>query len=232
MSIVAVVPVRGLADGKSRLAGPLNLHFRRFMILTLLRRALEALTETDRIATMAVISPEPLVLRWAGRFYPAVARLEQHSAGLNPALDEATGWARDWQATALLVMHADLPLVTSGAVRELIGDLDEIARPGALAIAPDLSMRGTNAVLMRPPGAVPFLFGEDSYARFRAAAYEREVKVAVSWPNALSFDLDTPDDFKQLQQLWGRRWVSLSEGHDDARFLREHFPDFPSEAMS
>ncbi len=228
MTIAAVLPVRGLVDGKLRLARIAHDHLRMSTILMMLRNALDAISQSDRVDVIAVISPDPLVVEWVARFRPEASRLMQRSSGLNPALDEAAAWARKLGADAVLALNPDLPLIGAADVRDFVSRLDETPDQRGMVVAPDLAMRGTNALLVRPIGAVPFQFGDDSFQRHRASARQNDVPVTVVWPNALSFDLDTPEDVERLRVFALGRWVALSNASEDARFLSEHFPDHPS----
>ena len=116
---------------------------------------------------------------------------------MNPALEEAREKAVADGATSLLVFPADLPLLRAqdvGAVAEA-GDGGE---ESLAAVAPDAAGKGTNALLLRPPDALPFLFGPDSFAAHLDAARERGVKTRVVERPNLGFDLDTADDLRRL----------------------------------
>jgi 2-phospho-L-lactate guanylyltransferase len=65
-----------------------------------------------------------------------------------------------------------------------------------LVIAPCRHRTGTNALLLRPPGLIPFAFGPDSFAAHCAAARAAGVEPVVHRANSLAFDLDTPEDWE------------------------------------
>src|ERR671933_71284 len=70
---------------------------------------------------------------------------------------------------------------------------------GSLAvISPDAAGRGTNALLLRPPDALPFLFGANSFENHLDAAREREVQVQVCERTRLAFDIDTAEDLAEF----------------------------------
>jgi 2-phospho-L-lactate guanylyltransferase len=114
---------------------------------------------------------------------------------LNEALGEARDWAIAGGATALLVVHADLPEISGAAIDELVGsagDAGEEMRP-LVALVPDRHGRGTNALLLSPPDAIPFAFGADSREAHRASGMESGAAyLEVVGP--LTLDIDTPDD--------------------------------------
>jgi 2-phospho-L-lactate guanylyltransferase len=192
--IVAVVPVRSLSGAKSRLGEPLDPEERADLVMAMMRRTVEAAQAARGLQGVEVVSRDPDLLKTARGM--GAGWLLQRSDGLNEALEEAR--LADPRATGLLVLPADLPRITSGAIEALVEAAAEAARanPGrpVVVLTPDRHGRGTNALLVAPPGAIPFRFGEDSrFAHAGAAASAGAAYVEVEGP--LSFDVDTPDDF-------------------------------------
>jgi 2-phospho-L-lactate guanylyltransferase len=192
--IVALVPVRSLSGAKSRLGEPLDAEERADLILGLLRRTLdEALTAT-RLAGVVVVSMDADLLENA-RAMGAVSLL-QETDGLNEGLTEAR-LAAGPEATAVMVLPADLPGVAASAIDQLAeaADLAMQTAPekSLVALVPDHHGTGTNALLIAPADAIPFHFGEGSRAAHRAAA-EAAGASYLELDGPLSFDVDTPDD--------------------------------------
>jgi 2-phospho-L-lactate guanylyltransferase len=89
-----------------------------------------------------------------------------------------------------VIVAADLPLLTSDDVRELVMATPECG----IAIARALD-GGTNAVAMRPPGKVPTHFGEPGSAQaHERAAWLAGADAHVLECPGLAFDVDTPED--------------------------------------
>jgi 2-phospho-L-lactate guanylyltransferase len=199
MRTLAAIPLRGLADGKSRLRDLLPDRVRRALILALLERTARAVLDAGVIDLVLAVSPDPEILRWAQRF--GLTPLPQTSAGLNAALSEATDWARKQQPPydALLALHADLPLITAPDVRTL---MEQLAPPpqdaGEVIVVGDRHNLGTTALLMRPVGAAPFHFGDQSFTRHLVAGEARGLRTVAHAAHALAFDLDTPADIAAL----------------------------------
>lgn len=118
-------------------------------------------------------------------------------ARLNRALTAGQAYAQSLGAAAILVLPADLPLLTLEDLRALVAPLQETdsMRP-ALVLAPSHD-RGTNALLLRPPGVVPFAFGPQSFDRHRALAQAAGCAVSIVHTPSLTYDIDFPED------LWG-----------------------------
>ena len=103
----------------------------------------------------------------------------------------------------LLILHADLPLVTAEALRDLIAQAPEA--PSATLVRPGDG--GTNAMLLRPPGRFPLAYGRGSGDLHESAAREAGLAVRRADAPALALDLDTPSDVRAL--------LSTAEGRGD-----------------
>ena len=194
--IVAIVPVGSLEGAKSRLGEVLDAEERRDLVARMLVRTIEAGLGAAGIAETIVISPDPDALAIAAA---AGARtMRQRTQGLNQALE----WARDdaaaGGATAVLILPIDLPLVTAGALERVLA-ADSGPEP-VVALVPDRHRRGTNALLIRPPGAIGFAFGGDSRDAHAAAAAAAGVRF-LELESPLSVDLDTPEDLLLLERI-------------------------------
>ena len=194
-----MVPVKDLAGTKSRLGPVLNPGARAGLTLYMMGRVVRALREAG-VGDVCVVSPDPIVLNEAlGR--DAVPLL-QRSQGLNPALEEGRARALAADASTLLVLPADLPLLEAGDVRAVLEAAGE--RPGVV-LSPDGARSGTNALLSRPPDALPFLFGPDSFEAHLRAARGRGLDPRICERPHLAFDLDTAGDLARLEQTGAPR---------------------------
>ena len=195
--IVAIVPVRSLSGAKSRLGEPLDPEERAELILALLRRTVAAALATRRLDGVAVVSRDVELLTQARAM--GAASVLQESDGLNKGLSETRDSACG-EATALLVLPADLPAVSAEAIERLIEAAEETARrePGrpVVVLVPDRHGTGTNALLVAPPNAIEFRFGEGSRAAHAAEAVAAGATY-VELDGPLAFDLDTPEDLRE-----------------------------------
>ncbi len=193
--VLCLVPVRALEGAKTRLGEALDAEERRSLTERLLRRTLGAAAAVHDIALVAVVSPDPAALGVAAA--TGAAALRQETAGLNEALEEGCAWGRTIAATALLVLPADLPRIDPAAVSAILeaGRAAAAAAPDRplVALVPDRAGTGTNALLVTPAGAIPFLFGPDSRAAHEAAAAAAGATY-LEVGGTLALDLDTPDD--------------------------------------
>jgi 2-phospho-L-lactate guanylyltransferase (CobY/MobA/RfbA family) len=74
-----------------------------------------------------------------------------------------------------------------------------IDRP-LVIVTPDRAGRGTNALVLAPPGAIGFAFGGDSRTSHRERAAEAGARY-VELDGPLALDLDTPDDLLLTEAL-------------------------------
>lgn len=192
MSIFAVVPVKDLRETKSRLGNILEPGARAGLTLYMMGRAVSVLREAG-IEDICVVSPDRIALDMARE--RGATPLLQESRGLNPALEEARRWAVSEGASAVLVLPADLPLLGAWDVRAVLDGSKDKPR---VVISPDDSLSGTNALFLRPPDAMPFAFGPDSFGEHLRLARERGLAVEVRERPNIAFDLDTSEDLARL----------------------------------
>jgi 2-phospho-L-lactate guanylyltransferase len=192
--VVALVPVRSLSGAKSRLGEPLDAEERADLVMALLRGTVREATAATRLAGVVVVSMDEELLRGARTM--GAASLLQETDGLNEGLDEARV-AAGAEATAVMVLPADLPGVAAAEIDRLAEAADLLLSRApeepVVVLVPDRHGTGTNALLLAPPNAIAFRFGEDSRAAHAAAAATTGASY-LELDGPLSFDVDTPDD--------------------------------------
>jgi 2-phospho-L-lactate guanylyltransferase len=138
---------------------------------------------------VVVISRDAAALKIA-RKYGAWSILESN-ATLNEALEQARRVCVANGAQALLVVAADLPRLRVRDVEKLAALGEDVPQ---VVIVPATRDGGTNALLLNPANAIPFLFGEASFAKHAAAARELGLPVQEYTSDTVTFDLDVPED--------------------------------------
>jgi 2-phospho-L-lactate guanylyltransferase len=204
MSLWAIIPARPLEEGKSRLAEALTQAERNELNQTFFRQTLEiAAAVVGREHTLVVSRSEPLLHSARAREFPAL--LERPPYGLNEALTQAAEAVRLQGADAVLSVSCDLPFLIPDDLRALIA----ASSSSGLAIGADRSGSGTNALFVSPAGEIPYCYGLDSFALHLRAAAEIGRTMAVVRRPGLSFDVDTQDDFEQMEEIRRERtWVA------------------------
>jgi 2-phospho-L-lactate/phosphoenolpyruvate guanylyltransferase len=196
MTIWAVVPVKPLRLGKSRLSGVLSDDERAILNRLFLEQTLDTLRHTPEVSQTLVVSRDPAALAIA-REYSARTVLEDGNPDLNQALTRATILARTYATRGALVLPADLPLLTVADLRDFF---ERVFGPPCVTIAPDRREDGTNALLISPGGLIPYSFGPGSFARHCAEAQKRNARLEVVRNPNIGLDLDLPDDLEMMRQ--------------------------------
>jgi len=111
MTLWAIVPVKPLRRGKSRLAGALSEEERTELNRNLLQNTLKTLSGLKELEEVLVISRDPAALTIA-RNYGARTVREDGQPELNTALKRATVIAQVYATRGVLVLPADLPLIS------------------------------------------------------------------------------------------------------------------------
>lgn len=195
MKYHALVPVKSLDEVKSRLATHLTLQQRQTLVLDMLHHVLQTLRQSELLEQISVVSPDERVLRYAHLW--GVEALTEEQPGHNEALYAAA--LREQQAgiTGLLTISADLPLLHPGDIRALIAQPESYS----VVLAASRDRTGTNAILMRPPLMLPYLFGPNSLQRYQQTARNMEVRSIVYSNIGLALDVDTVDDLDDVNEL-------------------------------
>ena len=221
--LVAVVPVRGLPAGKRRLAALLDVDERNGLVRAMLDDVVASLVAAESVDQVVIASRDAAAREEAARL--RVGFLDQTELKLG--YNRAVAFAQDALAAsdAILIVPADVPLITPDAVDLLIASAPQ---GPAVAVAPAHN-GGTNGLLLRPPDVIAPQFGPSSaraHAQSAAAAGEagvpfREVRIDV-W----AFDLDTPADLRWLQETLPqlpeeiapntRRWLAARQAQTGA----------------
>ncbi len=197
----AVVPVRGLADGKERLGYALDAEERESLILGMLLQTLEVLGRSQVVRGIHVVSRDPLLLELAAeRGHTTVP--EPPGGDLNAALRAGRSSALAVGARAVLYLPADLPLLSDESIRSLADAADAALAAGGgrplVVMAPADVGGGTNALLVTPPSAIEPAFGGASLEAHGRAAAAADASVQIVVESSLGFDLDTPEDLERL----------------------------------
>ena len=196
---VALIPVRDFRTGNSRLAQTLDENTRNLLGRWMLERVLKAIGNAERIDEIAVLSDSAEVLTLAGE-YGAVGLL-QESGGLNNDLEIGRSWARERNACSLLIVHGDLPFLTSEEVNAFLEERELSENSGRDIRIARSKDGGTTALFTQPIDAIPFLFGEQSFEKHRTAARERGCEAQSCNSFGFAHDIDSPEDLEFLLSL-------------------------------
>jgi 2-phospho-L-lactate guanylyltransferase len=190
MTLWAVLPVKEMAGSKQRLAPLLAPAERVALMRVMVGEVLAALLAARGLAGVAVVTLDAwtadLALGAGARVITAGAR-DGHTGSVTAAaaLLAAEG------AAGVLTLPGDIPAVTPAEVEALLAAHG--AAP-AFTIAPAHDEKGSNAIALSPPGAVPLRFGEDSYVPHLAAARAQGIEPRILPLPGVALDIDHPAD--------------------------------------
>ena len=184
--------MKPLRRGKSRLSGVLSLEARTALNHYLLSNTLEILASVPEIEYSLVVSRDPEALTIA-REYGARTVQEQGSPQLNTALTRATMVALSHSVQGVLIVPADLPLLTIEDIREVVR---RAVSPPVVVITPDRHRRGTNALLISPPGLIQYEYGPGSFQKHCSQAEEVGARLEICERGSVALDIDFPEDLE------------------------------------
>jgi 2-phospho-L-lactate guanylyltransferase len=196
MTVWAIVPVKPLRRGKSRLAGVLSDDERTDLNSRLLAHTLDTLKEIPEIEHVLVVSRDPAALALA-RDHGARTVQENGAPQLNVALARATVVVKNYKTRGVLVVPADLPLLTAEDVRVM---LDKATDPPVVVLAPDRHRQGTNALLICPAGMIEYEFGPDSFRRHCEITRQAGARLEIVELPSLALDVDLPEDLELVSK--------------------------------
>jgi 2-phospho-L-lactate guanylyltransferase len=222
MTLWAVVPVKPLRRGKSRLSGVLSEEERTSLNRKLLSHTIDTLIELPELEQVLVVSRDPEALALA-RYRGARTVLEDGAPHLNIALARATVIATTYAARGVLILPADLPQISAGDIKAMI---EAGKNPPVVVIAPDHRGEGTNAMLVNPAGLIQYDFGPESFERHVAQAESKGAEVKVLNLPSLAHDVDLPEDLTFLNgQL--HHWTKDEDDKQDG--YRGYYRELVSE---
>jgi len=192
MTSWALIPVKELAAGKSRLADALDPEAREALVLAMAGHVVEAAAAASNIARICLVGPSRLGLS------SELTLLADPGEGLNAALQSAFAELAGQPVGRVVVIAADLPQVTATDIQLLA-----VAPGDEIAIAPDRHGTGTNALSLPLPAArdFRFAFGKDSFARHHDEAERLGLKIETIHSLGLERDIDEPPDLPDAMAL-------------------------------
>jgi 2-phospho-L-lactate guanylyltransferase len=194
MTTWAVIPVKPLNVGKSRLGGILSDIERVQLNEFMLHNTIYVLKKVKAIENVLIVSRDKQVLEIA-RQAGAIALLENENSSLNKALYQATNTLNKY-IDRIIVIPTDLPLITAEDVDKL---LEQGCKPPVVVVVPDRNNNGTNALLVYPAGSIRYRFGQHSSAKHVEEAHKRGIRVILSNILAMGLDLDVPEDLELIK---------------------------------
>ncbi len=192
MTFWAIIPVKPLRRGKSRLAGVLTEEERLDLNSQLLIHTVDTLKEISEIEHVLVVSRDQAALSLA-RAHGARTVQENGAPELNVALTRATIVAKRYATRGVLIIPSDLPLISKEDVYAM---LELVKDPPVVIVVPDRKKEGTNALLVCPVGLIEYDYGPNSFERHCQRARQAGARLEICELPSLALDMDVPEDLE------------------------------------
>lgn len=205
----AVVPVKRLTESKSRLAPVLSAPARAALQRAMFGDVLAALRRSANLAGIIVVTEDPAIAGMARGSGAVVVDEPVGRGNLNAAIGDGVIAARQRGAVRALVVPADIPLIETSDVDEVVA-LGE--RSASTLVVPSHDLAGTNGLSIFVDDPPAFAFGTESFVRHLNMGGPR----AATRCRLGSFekDVDTPSDLAAmtvaLRERASRGVVSLT----------------------
>lgn len=186
----AAVPVKLLSRTKQRLAPLLSREERAEFAAAMLEDVLAALGQASSLAGVAVITGDERAAA-LGRAASALVIPDDENTGISAAAAQAARILAREGCEGMLVVPADVPLITAADVEAIIAAHGPAPAVTLVAASAD---GGTNALAVSAPGILPFRFGAASFARHTEAARACGIQARALDLPRIARDLDRPGD--------------------------------------
>ena len=190
----ALLPLKDFVSAKQRLSGVLAPHERRALFHAMVEDVLSALTKSQLIHHVLIVSDDPAAGLIAAKFGAAcISERQLGVGGLNPVVTAAARYLKQQGFQRILITHGDLPLIDAQSVDAML-----VSSTDGVCIAPDAQRDGSNVMICCPPDAIDFHYGSGSCTAHQQAAQARGVLCELFLSDCLALDIDFPADLFAL----------------------------------
>ncbi|MBI9049537.1 MAG: 2-phospho-L-lactate guanylyltransferase [Anaerolineaceae bacterium] len=199
MNLWAVIPVKPLKRLRSDHNNTLTDDEWSKLNTTMLESIIQAIRNVQGVEEILVVSKDTFLLSIA-RDRNVKTLHEGSGSDINTALKRAATVASMYKSHSLLVLAADLPLITTDDVESFI---NISSMQPEMVIAPDRRNIGTNAILLNPLSTnYRFQFGGNSFDKHLSEAQRLQYHIAISDLKSLRIDIDSPEDFEWIKEQY------------------------------
>ncbi len=191
---IVLLPVKGFDRAKSRLTSVLEPSERAALAAAMFHDVAAALAGSRSLDNVIVVTADSGVAKLAGQFGFEIVdepNVAGHSNAINRVSRELAG-----PGVSLLALAADLPLLRADEVDQILA----LNTEGIVLIA-NREGTGTNGLLMPDGRVIETAYGAESLERHRRRAVSAGILAEVVEVPGVGFDVDTPEDLKDLTEL-------------------------------
>lgn len=192
-SVIPIIPMKPLADCKTRLSRQLTAAERGDLVIGMLRRVLLAIKGAS-IDVFWVVGGDWRIRNLARNFDGLW--MEDLGRNLNDTVDKSFDKASQ-RGYSALYLPGDLPFLKPSDLTSLIRSAGQGRN---IVLAPARRDNGTNGILIPPGLAFKPELGNRSFAKHLGQAGKLGISVAICYSEGLGFDLDILEDLEFFEQ--------------------------------
>ena len=193
-----LIPVKNLSSAKQRLAAVLDQPSRTALAQAMLHDVLTTLHNWKNRPPVAIVTSDPYAVKLAEEYRFEIIP-DPDNPGETGAIEMATRICVERGAESTLVIPADIPLIQSWELEEIL----KHAPAEGSVLVPAADGRGTNAAFRRPANLFPApLRQRQLQTPSRRRASHRQTVRRAELPG-IAVDVDNPADLQQLISLPG-----------------------------
>ena len=192
-SVIPIIPMKPLADCKTRLSRQLTAAERGDLVIGMLRRVLLAIKGAS-IDVFWVVGGDWRIRNLARNFDGLW--MEDLGRNLNDTVDKSFDKASQ-RGYSALYLPGDLPFLKPSDLTSL---LRSAGQGRNIVLAPARRDNGTNGILIPPGLAFKPELGNRSFSKHLGQAGKLGISVAICYSEGLGFDLDILEDLEFFEQ--------------------------------
>ncbi len=188
----AIIPIKPLYQGKSRLSGIIDQEERIKFNKRLLAHTLKVVSSCNQISGVIVVTKDTTLKAMIKK--PNVKLfIEDGKSDLNKAINFGVTKAIENKADSILVIPCDLPLLNKD---EIVKIINMSSSENCMIIIPDRHSQGTNLLFIKPALKDIYCFGENSFEKHKEMGKRKGLDVKVYDSKNLCLDIDLPEDLQ------------------------------------
>lgn len=207
--VIPIIPMKPLADCKTRLSRRLTAEERGDLVIGMLRRVLLAIKGAS-LEVFWVVGGDWRIRNLARNFDGLW--MEDPGRNLNDTVDKSFDKASQ-RGYSALYLPGDLPFLKPSDLTSLIRSAGQGRN---IVLAPARRDSGTNGILIPPGLAFKPELGNRSFAKHLGQAGKLGISVAICYSEGLGFDLDILEDLEFFEQKEPGLQQRLTPGHTSA----------------
>jgi 2-phospho-L-lactate/phosphoenolpyruvate guanylyltransferase len=203
MKVSALIPSKGFANAKQRLAALLGAAEREMLAEAMLRDVLRETLAARGLESIYVVTGNSEV-RDIATALGANVIVEPEEKGETEAVMPALLELERCGAEGALVIPGDIPLLRAADIEALLAHASrhDGVSPYALLV-PSHDRMGTNALLLSPPSVIGLRFGYDSFSYHLGQVAAKEMPLRVVENERIALDIDEPQDLERFLAFGG-----------------------------